>query len=157
MAKYAKYLIIVLAVAIISVVLIWYVFIKPNDEVTKYMEKFEQNIPIAQQDVQKNQPDNEVIGTNEIIPNNETNIDNKENENDNKENNAQEYNNNNKEDKDNKEETPNVILASETEMLNKQGEELLKQISEELENSILTIKQSTGVVDNDMLNNDTEI
>ena len=50
-----------------------------------------------------------------------------------------------------------VILTSETEMLNKKGEELLKELSKELEDSLLTIQESTGVVDSDILDKEQEL
>lgn len=145
MAK-AKYVIIVILI-VVCVFLTWYVFVRENVEIVEYMDKFNNATEVVQGNVDNEPddlppdsdlppdgdlpPDNTNIGG-EVVqkPDTEPTIDSNQG---------------------------SVILTSETEMLNKQGEELLKQISKELENSILTIKQSTGVVDDDILNKEQDL
>lgn len=151
MTKYAKY-IILLVLAIICMILIWYIFMKPNDELTKYMDDFSKQTQQIQQNVEVN---GSVIDNNEE-QNNITEVGNGENEKENQQNqNQQGQDGDSDGDKENNQQLqkdpPSVILTSDSEMLNKQGEELLKQISQELEKSILTIQQSTGVVEDEVL------
>lgn len=151
MTKYAKY-IILLVLAVICMILIWYIFMKPNDELTKYMDDFSKQTQQIQQNVEVN---GSVIDNNEE-QNNITEVGNGENEKENQQNqNQQGQDGDSDGDKENNQQLqkdpPSVILTSDSEMLNKQGEELLKQISQELEKSILTIQQSTGVVEDEVL------
>lgn len=147
--KYAKYIGILLLV-IVCIFLVWYIFFKENKEIQQYMEKFNSSVEVTQNDIQKedeeNKEDNNVQNDEKspLIPE----VDNE------KDNNQSKNPNEGQEIVPNVEDKKPVILTSETEMLNKQGEELLKELSKELEESILTIEQSTGVVDNNILEKD---
>ena len=158
MSKYIKY-IVALVLVIVCVFLVWYIFFRENQEIVQYMEKFNETVEVINQQTDNNENESENINDSE----NETNIDKEtppDNDNpdtvdkpviDNPQNVDKEPNGK----KEDNNET--VILTSETEMLNKKGEELLKELSKELEDSLLTIQESTGVVDSDILDKEQEL
>ena len=164
MSKYIKYIVAIVLV-IVCVFLVWYIFFRENQEIVRYMEKFNETVEVVNK-----QTDNESEDVNDSE--NDTNID-KETPPDNVDkpvidnpqnvdketsdggkHHGKESNRENGKKEDNNE---TVILTSETEMLNKKGEELLKELSKELEDSLLTIQESTGVVDSDILDKEQEL
>ncbi|MDD4066721.1 MAG: hypothetical protein PHH22_01930 [Clostridia bacterium] len=130
MKKYWKYIIIFLLL-ILCIFLLQYVFLKENNQLTEYKQKFQEQMQSI---------------------NNATGID------DNNINPATNVNSNPATGIDIPPATSVIdqdpMIKSNTELLNKQGEALLKELSRELENSIITIKESDGTVDTNMLNKD---
>ncbi len=130
MKKYWKYIIIFLLL-ILCIFLLQYVFLKENNQLTEYKQKFEEQMQSINNATG--------IGNNNLNP-------------------ATNVNSNPATGIDIPPATSAIdqdpMIKSNTELLNKQGEALLKELSRELENSIITIKESDGTVDTNMLNKD---
>ena len=165
MSKYIKY-IVALVLVIVCIFLVWYIFFRENQEIVQYMEKFNETVEVVNKQTDNNNNENVNDSENdanidkEAPPENVDKpvIDNPQNvdkeTSDGGKHHGKESNRENGKKEDNNE---TVILTSETEMLNKKGEELLKELSKELEDSLLTIQESTGVVDSDILDKDQEL
>ncbi len=140
MKKYIKY-IILLVLVIICIFLIWNTFIKKNPE----LDKLEKNITQQKEDKINNQDGNE-----SNIPNDEVTISD----------NPSEIGTVKPiigEDTVKPKDNSSVIISSETEMLNEKGEELLEELSKQLEQSFNTIESTTGVVDEGILDETKDI
>lgn len=122
MKKYLKFIIIFLLL-ILCIFLLQYVFLKENNQLTEYKQKFQEQTQSIKNTTGIDN-NNTNPATDIDIPPATSAID------------------------------QDPMIKSNTELLNKQGEELLKKLSRELEDSIITIKESDGTVDTNMLNKD---
>ena len=136
MKKYISIIAFILLI-LLSMFLVWFFFIKKNPVIEQYEQKFEDKT--------------NAINQNNEIPKEDTNNNEIENNNPDGE---------NKSPKDNNIiDNPNnqIIISSDNKVLNEQGKELLDELSKQLEDSFQTISSTTGVVDDEILNQESEI
>lgn len=131
-----KYVIIVIIIALIilSIFSLWFFFIKKNPTLENYEKEFNEKINAINNQIEDNQPNNSdpVINPDgEVKP---IIDDDKLKPNDGQ-----------------------IIISSETKVLNEQGQELLDELSKQLEESFQTISTTTGVIDSEILNNESDI
>lgn len=136
MKKYISIIAFILLI-LLSIFLVWFFFIKKNPVIEQYEQKFEdktnainQNNEIPKEDINNNEIENNNPDGENKPPKDNNIIDNPGNQ---------------------------IIISSDNKVLNEQGKELLDELSKQLEDSFQTISSTTGVVDDDILDQESEI
>lgn len=129
MKKYFKYIAILL-LFVLAIFLVWFFFIKKNPQIELYEQKFEDKMNAINEDLNNEEKDNKNNKPSDEEPKNNDIFDNNDSQ---------------------------IIISSDNKVLNEQGKKLLDELSKQLEDSFETISSTTGVVDDDILNKESDI